>query len=192
MKTLSSAEHNEWMTCLAQYLNNITFFLILCCLITVSFSFSLETYHPFEAIKELLFHLFVLLIGSFVVVRTLLTSTIPLKKDPLYVLVFLYFCYNAFSFALSPYVDKGYFINLTLLILFFFAVDILSIRKNCFEITSYTRMMGNESLTMKYVGPGRLTITSPVYSRRYRSCRGSVFLKVTTPSFLKDESTSRV
>jgi len=122
MKTLSSAEHNEWMTCLAQYLNNITFFLILCCLITVSFSFSLETYHPFEAIKELLFHLFVLLIGSFVVVRTLLTSTIPLKKDPLYVLVFLYFCYNAFSFALSPYVDKGYFINLTLLILFFFAV----------------------------------------------------------------------
>ena len=122
------------MTYLGNYLNNIAYFFVLCCLIAVSFSVSLETYHPFGAIKELLFHLFVLLAGSFVAVRAILTSASPLKKDPLYVFAFLYLCYNALSFALSPYVDKVYFINLTLLILFFFIV-VVSV--NSEQKTSY-------------------------------------------------------
>lgn len=136
------------MTYLGNYLNNIAYFFVLCCLIAVSFSVSLETYHPFGAIKELLFHLFVLLAGSFIVVRAILTSTFPLKKDPLYVFAFLYVCYNAFSFALSPYADKVYFINLTLLILFFFivAVSVNSEQKISYLLYTIAFIVGISSI----------------------------------------------
>ncbi|MDA2937814.1 tetratricopeptide repeat protein [Acidobacteria bacterium AH-259-A15] len=116
---------------LAKHLNNIVFFLVLSCVIVVSVSFSRKTYHPFDAIKELLFHFFVLLACFFLVVRSILTGTFPIKRNLLYIFVFLYLGYNTLSFALSPYADKAYFINLVLLILFFFvaAASVNSERK---------------------------------------------------------------
>lgn len=110
------------MNNLAKHLNNIVYFLVLCCVIVVSFAVSLDTQHPFEALKTLLFQFLVLCAFFFLVVHAMLTSTFPIKKDPLHVFVLLYLSYNTLSFVLTPYADRVYFINLVLLILFFFAV----------------------------------------------------------------------
>ena len=110
------------MNDLAKHLNNIVYFLVLGCVIVVSFAVSLETQHPFEAIKVLLFQFFVLLAGFFLIFGAVLTNTFPIRKDPICVLVLLYLGYNTLSFIFSPYADRGYFINLSLLVLFFFAV----------------------------------------------------------------------
>ncbi len=112
------------MKTLDKYLNNLVYFLVVCCVISVSFAFSLETHRPFESIKEVLFHFFVLLACFFLVARSILAATCPVKKDLLYVFVLLYLCYNLLSFALLPYTDRVYFINLVLLILFFFVASV--------------------------------------------------------------------
>ena len=112
------------MKAVDEYLNDVVFLSVLCCVISVSFAFSIETHKPFEAIKELLFHFFVLFAGFFLCARAVLTNTGPVKKDLLYVFVISYLCYNLLSFVLSPYADRVYFINLVLLILFFFVASI--------------------------------------------------------------------
>ena len=105
---------------LARYLNSTAYILVLCCLVSVSFAFSLETHHPYDPIKQVFFHLFALLACFFIVSYSLLTSTFPIEKNFLDILVFAYLGYNTLSFFLTSYADRNYFINLALLILLFF------------------------------------------------------------------------
>jgi O-antigen ligase len=107
---------------LGEHLNSAIYVLVLCCVLIVSFAVSFQTHHPFAPVKETLFHLFALLVCFLLLVRSTLTNTLPIGKNPLHVLVLLYLVYNAFSFALFPYSDKIYFVDLTLLTVFFFAV----------------------------------------------------------------------
>ncbi len=108
------------MKALDKHLKDVVCYLVLGCVVSVSFAFSLETHKPFESIKELLFHFFVLLGCFFLVVRALLTNAWPIKKDLLNAFVFLYLCYNILSFALSPNAERVYLINQVLFIQFYF------------------------------------------------------------------------
>ena len=107
---------------LAKHLNNAAYVLLLCCLVSVSLALSLETRHVFDPIKQVFFHFFVFIICFLIVFHSLITSTLPIRKDLLHILVASYLGYNALSFVLSPYADIDYFMNLVLLIAFFFAV----------------------------------------------------------------------
>ena len=107
---------------LAVHISNVNYFLVLCCIVFVSFAYSFKTYHPFDPIKEVFLHLFVLLAFYLLIVRTILTGVLPFRKNLLGILVLLYLGYNTVSFIVSPYADGAYFINLVLLILLFFVV----------------------------------------------------------------------
>ncbi|MEE2821871.1 MAG: O-antigen ligase family protein [Acidobacteriota bacterium] len=152
------------MTRVVDYLNNGAYCLVLCCLVVVSFSFALTTYHPFEAIKELLFHLLVVFSSSFIVVWAILTRAFPIKRNPLFIFVFLYLCCNTLSFALSPYADKSYFINLVLLSLFFttVVVSVNSEKKIEYLLYSIAVVAGGSSIygLMQFFGYDYLPLTA--------------------------------
>ena len=107
---------------LPEYLDTTIYVLLLLCLSFVTFALSFKTHNPFDAIKEMLFHFFVLLSFFFFVVRAVLTGTVPVRKSVLNLFVVLYLACNAVSFVTSQYVDRSYFVDLVLLVVFFFSI----------------------------------------------------------------------
>ena len=120
---------------LPRYLDRMTYGLLLACVVVVAFAFSVDRYQPFIALKQLLFHVFVLAGCLVLLIRSTLLAPFPIKRDLLPCLVLLYFFYNAWSFAFSPYSDSVDFTHLSLLILFFFlALSSIGSEKRVFHV----------------------------------------------------------
>ena len=120
---------------LPRYLDRMTYGLLLACVVVVAFAFSVDRYQPFIALKQLLFHVFVLAGCLVLLIRSTLLAPFPIKRDLLPCLVLLYFFYNTWSFAFSPYSDSVDFTHLSLLILFFFlALSSIGSEKRVFHV----------------------------------------------------------
>ena len=112
---------------LAKRLSQTTYLVLLCCITAVTLAFSHRTYHPFDPIKELLLHFFMLLGSFLLMVRMAFTNTLSIRGNSLHLFVSLYFAYNVLSFAVAPHADKAYFVNLTFLVLLFLLLPWLSV-----------------------------------------------------------------
>ena len=110
---------------LAKGLSQTAYLLLLCCIAAVTVAFSHRTYHPFDPIKELLLHFFILLGSFLLIVRVAFTNTLSIQGNSLHLFIALYFAYNALSFAVAQHADKAYFVNLTFLILLSFITSLV-------------------------------------------------------------------
>ena len=106
-----------------RYLDTALYGLVLLCVVVVSLAFWPPSHRPFETVKGLLFHSFALMACFLVLARAFHTKTLPFPRDLLSGLVCLYLGYNLLSFALSPFADRSYFLDLVFLIVFFFSAS---------------------------------------------------------------------